>query len=191
MKHPTLFVVLATGLVAMTIAPAFAQLPATVTSPDQNVLVRITQDDGGQLRYTIQRGGEIVFAPSALRVRLAEGDISSVDVRQVNPRSIKQVHKLTATKAAEAIDQFNELTVNAAPRSRAVRAVQWIFRAYDDGVAFRYVVPADAGLKTLSVRSEDTEFTFNDAYACHGFNVGRVDSSHEGEFDPVLASRIR
>jgi alpha-glucosidase len=151
----------------------------------------VTQDDGGQLRYTIQRSGEILFAPSALRVRLAEGDISSVDVRQVNPRSVEQVHKLTATKAAEARDRFNEITVNAMPRSRAARSVQWIFRAYDDGVAFRYVVPADAGLKTLSVRSEDTEFTFNDALPCHGFNVGRVDSSHEGEFDPVDSSRIR
>ena len=32
---------------------------------------------------------------------------------------------------------------------------------------------------------------FGADYDCHGFNVGRFDSSHEGEFDPVRASRIR
>ena len=45
-----------------------------------------------------------------------------------------------------------------------MRSLQWIFRAYDDGVAFRYFVPADAGLKTLNVRAEETEFTFGGDY---------------------------
>ena len=179
------------ALCACLIAPAYSQLPATVRSPDTRTSVTVAQNDAGQLYYSITRNGETLFAPSALRVRLAEGDISAVDVRTVNPRSIDQLQKLVATKAAEARNRFNELTITAAPRSRAARSLQWIFRVYDDGVAFRYLVPGDAGLKTLSVRAEETEFTFGGDYNCHGFNVGRVDSSHEGEFDPIQASRIR
>jgi alpha-glucosidase len=41
------------------------------------------------------------------------------------------------------------------------------------------------------VKSEDTEFAFGADYDCTGLNIGRVDSSHEGEFDPIQASRIR
>jgi alpha-glucosidase len=173
-------------------ASAFSQqLPVTVRSPDTRISVRIAQNDVGQLVYSIERNGETVFAPSALRVRLAEGDISSVDVRQVNPRSINRVQKLVATKAAEARDRFNELQVTVMPRSRAIAALLWVFRVYDDGVAFRYVVPSDAGISTLSVKTEDTEFAFGADYDCTGLNIGRVDSSHEGEFDPIKASRIR
>ena len=179
------------ALCACLISPAYAQLPATVRSPDTRVSVTVAQNGAGQLTYSITRNGETLFAPSALRVRLAEGDISAVDVRTVNPRSVDRVQKLVATKAAEARDRFNELTITAAPRSRAARSLQWIFRVYDDGVAFRYLVPGDAGLKTLSVRAEETEFTFGGDYNCHGFNVGRVDSSHEGEFDPIKATYIR
>jgi alpha-glucosidase len=180
------------ALGACLIAPVYAQhLPATVRSPDGTNAVTIMQNDAGQLTYSITRKGETLFLASALRVRLTEGDISSVDVRTVNPRSVDQVQKLVATKASEARDRFNELDVSVAPRLRALRSLQWIFRVYDDGVAFRYLVPGDAGLKTLNVRSEETEFTFADDYTCHGFNVGRVDSSHEGEFDPIRASRIR
>jgi alpha-glucosidase len=183
---------LAAALAAGLIAPAFSQQPpVTVKSPDTRISLRITQDGGGQLAYAIERDGDPVFAPSVLRVRLAEGDVSSVDVRQVWPRSVDQVHKLVATKAAEARDRFNEVTLDVMPRSRAMRAMKWVFRVYDDGVAFRYGVPADAGLTTLSVTSEDTEFTFGADYDCTGFNVARVDSSHEGEFDPIQASRIR
>ena len=172
--------------------PSFAQqMPVTVRSPDTRVAVHIAQNGAGQLVYSIERKGETVIAASSLRLRLAEGDASSVDVRQVWPRSVNQVRKLVATKASEARDRFNEITIDVAPRSRAMRSLKWVFRAYDDGVAFRYLVPGDAGLATLSVKSEDTEFVFGADYNCTGLNIGRVDSSHEGEFDPIQASRIR
>ncbi len=144
--------VLVYALCAMFTAPAFAQsLPVTVRSPDTKVVLKLVQDAAGQLSYSIERNGETVIAPSALRLRLAEGDVSSVDARQANPRSIQQVHKLVATKASEARDDFNEITIVTAPRSRAVRTLHWIFRVYDDGVAFRFRVPGDAGLSTLPV----------------------------------------
>ena len=184
--------ILLATLAFTSIGSAFSQaLPVTVRSPDTRVSVHIAQDSAGQLVYSIERKGETVIAPSALRVRLAEGDASSVEVRALWPRSVDQVHKLVATKASEARDRFNEIRIDVMPRSRAMRLMQWTFRAYDDGVAFRYTVPSDAGLATLSVNSEDTEFAFGADYDCTGLNIGRVDTSHEGEFDPIQASRIR
>jgi alpha-glucosidase len=177
---------------ALLVAPAFSQkLPVMVRSPDGRIAVQVDRNDAGHLTYRVERNGETVIATSQLRLRLAEGDVSSVDIRGFTPRSVATVHKLVATKAAEAIDRFDEVTIDVAPRSGAVSALRWIFRAYDDGIAFRYLVPAGAGLSTLQVRGEDTEFTFGGDYDCHGFNVGRFNSSHEGEFDAVRASRIR
>lgn len=172
--------------------PAFSQsLPATVRSPDSRISVTLAQESSGRITYAIERTGEAVITPSALRVNLAEGDITYLGAPQVTQRSVSQVRKLVATKASQARDQFNEITLVASPKAGTVGNVQWIFRVYDDGVAFRYLVPADAGLKTLAVRNEETEFTFGGDYRCHGFNVGRFDSSHEGEFDPVQPSHIR
>jgi alpha-glucosidase len=168
-----------------------ASLPATLQSPDGRIQVSLTHQAGGALTYSIERNGETVIVPSALRVRLAEGEISWGSAGEVTTRSVDQVRKLVASKAAQARDRFNEATVVFQPQSGTPREVRWIFRAYDDGVAFRYVVPAGAGLQTLAVRSEETEFGFAADFGCHGFNVGRFDSSHEGEFDPVKASLIR
>jgi alpha-glucosidase len=178
--------------VALAAAPVCAQqLPVTVRSPDTQIAVHITQNGAGQIVYAVERKGETVIAASVLRAQIAEGDIGSVDVRRVLPRSVDQKRKLVATKASEALDRFNEITISVMPRSRAMRSMSWVFRAYDDGVAFRYVVPGDSGLATLAVKSEDTEFAFGADYDCTGLNIGRVDSSHEGEFDPIQASRIR
>jgi alpha-glucosidase len=173
-------------------APAYSQkLPVTLRSPDGRIVLHLDRNEGGNLSYSVERNGEAVIAWSQLRLRLAEGDASAVELRDFVPLSVDVRHKLVATKAAEAVDRYEELTVVVAPRSGALKSLHWIFRAYDDGVAFRYLVPGDAGVSTLQVRGEDTDFAFAGDFACHGFNVGRFDSSHEGEFDPVRASRIR
>src|SRR5688572_898507 len=113
-------------------APALSKsTPYSIRSPDGRTTVSLDHNESGQLTYSIERNGETVITPSALRVSLAEGDISYVDSLSANPRSVKQVRKLVATKAAEANDEFNELTLIARPRSGGARSVQWIFRAYD------------------------------------------------------------
>ena len=173
-------------------APALGQqLPVNVRSPDGKIVVYLDRAPDGQLTYRIVRHGETVLDASQLRLRLAEGDVSHVDVKSMTPRSVNGVARLVATKAAEAVDRFDELTLEVTPHSGAVASLQWIFRAYDDGVAFRYRVPPGAGQAALQVRAEDTGFTFGGDFDCHGFNVGRFDSSHEGEFDPVRARLIR
>jgi alpha-glucosidase len=187
-NRPFLAAALAAGLFSYANA---ATLPVSIHSPDGKVVVQVAQNGAGQLTYAVERNHAAVIVPSAFRVNLAEGDISSVEVDDVASRNVDQVRKLVATKAATARDAFTELTLDVRPRSGVPSRLQWIVRAYDDGVAFRYHVPADAGLKTLSVRWEDTEFGFAGDYDCTGFNVGKFNSSHEGEFDPVRASRIR
>jgi alpha-glucosidase len=168
-----------------------ATLPVSVKSPDGKIAVQLAQNGAGQITYSIVRKNAPVIAPSALRVMIAEGDLSSVDVVDVSPRVVDQKRKLVATKASEARDHFAELTINVRPRSKALTRFQWIVRVYDDGVAFRYWVPPNSGVETLYVKREDTEVTFAADYDCWGMNIGRVDSSHEGEFDPIRSGRIR
>jgi len=173
-------------------APAFSQkLPVTLRSPDGRTVLHVDRNGAGNLAYSVERNGESLIAWSQLRLRLAEGDVSAVELRDFLPLSVDARLKLVATKASEAVDRYEELAVDVVPRSGVVKSLRWIFRAYDDGIAFRYLVPAGAGLSTLQVRNEETDFAFAGDFACHGFNVGRFDSSHEGEFDPVRASRIR
>ena len=187
MKQTTL-----AALAALVASPAFsAGLPHTLKSPDGKITVTLNQQGGGPVTYAIERNGEPLITTSALRVRLAEGEISYGTSGEVTTSSGGQVRKLVATKAAEARDHYNEVSVTMNPAGGAPKQFRWIFRAYDDGVAFRYVVPADAGLATLAVRNEETEFGFAADYGCHGLNIGRFDSSHEGEFDPIKASLIR
>jgi alpha-glucosidase len=164
---------LAASAIASMASPMAAHavdIPA-LKSPDGTITVTLAHEGGGPLTYSIERNGEQIIVPSALRVRLAEGEISYGTDGGVNARSSDTVRKLVATKAAEARDRYNEVTVTLKPASGTPKELRWVFRAYDDGVAFRYVVPANAGLDTLSVRNEETEFGFAAANAAGGWSV--------------------
>ena len=64
-------------------------------------------------------------------------------------------------------------------------------RAYDDGVAFRYLVPEQANLKELRILNESTQFTFaKDARAWPTITRG-FQTSNEGDYRERTISDLR
>ncbi len=164
----------------------------TLRSPDGRTVVTVSTPADAPPTYSISRKGEVVIAPSQLRLAL-EGDrgFYSFETTSSKTRSVDEVHPLIATKAASTRDRFNELVLSLMERGAARRRMDVIFRAYDDGVAFRYVIPEQSGFDELLLRAEETHFAFPADYECFGLNIGRTTTSHEGELDPVRARMIR
>jgi alpha-glucosidase len=183
--------VLAPMLLAV-IGPAHARqaqsAPIRLASPDGSIVLSITQDADRSVHYAVWRDDEQVIARSLLRLKVRDADVDAPGVLQLaDRRSIDRVWTPVAGKTAQARDHFNEMTVSlGAPTPEAVEIVA---RAYDDGIALRYVLPqSDTATR---IETEETEFAFPANYQCTGLNIGRLESSFEGEFDPVAASRIR
>ncbi len=100
-------------------------------------------------------------------------------------------YRLLAGKTSVARDHYNELTLGLTETGGARRTLDIVFRVYDDGVAFRYRLPVQPGFTDLRLAGELTEFAFPADYRCWGLNLGRFDTSHEGEYDPLNASQVR
>ena len=162
-------------------------------SPNKEISIEIWPQDPGSLpRYSISRKGEVVIAPSTLRLYLVDDpEFASFEVVNTRTRAVDDSYELIAAKTSKARDHFNELIVSLVERGSAARRLDLVFRAYDDGAALRYLIPEQPKLSELKLRGEDTQFVFPADYACHGLNIGRVDSSHEGEYDSLRAHRIR
>jgi len=93
-------------------------------------------------------------------------------------------------KTRTAPDRYNEMTLRFIATNNGPN-IDLIFRAYDEGAAFRHVVSAQPGVAEYTIFGERTEFLFPADYACWGANMGRFYTAHESEFDPVMASNIR
>jgi alpha-glucosidase len=168
--------------------PAASAKPVTLKSPDGRNDVTL---DTEKLTYAVSRDGVQVIAPSPLGLNLDIGSLGAgarfTGMRQT---STDTTYPIVVGKAASAKDRHHqlELAFDAAPKAPRFSL---LVRAYDDGVALRYVVPRQDGLAQFKVMSEATQFNFARDYTCWGANMGRFDSSFEGEYDPQPASRIR
>ena len=82
-------------------------------------------------------------------------------------------------------DNYNEMRIRLKETLYPERRLDLVFRAYDEGIAFRYEIPAQKGLDKVVVSAENTEFSFpksTSVWESHG---------HEGKYYKLHASEIR
>lgn len=166
-----------------------------LASPDGRLRIVFDQQADGMPVYSVQRDGRTIIAPSQLTLDLDIGGQlgRGMTVTGTREREGRDAYDLIG-KASRIDHAWREMTVElreAPAAGRSTRTMQLIFRAYDSGVAVRYVVPTDGGLEAVGLKAENTQFAFPADYTCWGLNLGRFNSAHEGEFDPIAASRIR
>ncbi|WP_377704313.1 glycoside hydrolase family 97 protein [Pseudoduganella sp. UC29_71] len=172
-------------------APSHAQPSYVAVSPDQRTRVELIARDG-KLAYSVSRDGVTVISPSPLGLATSLGplDGGTLQVSGVERKSVNDVYRPVAGKAASVADRYSQVELQLAGKRSPVK-VNVIARAYDDGIAIRYVLPQQAQDKDVEITGEATGFHFPADYKCWGFNPGRYENSHEGEFDAVPASAIR
>ena len=181
-----------TTMIALLAAAPVAAEPVLVRSPDARIEVGIDTDAGGTPTWRVSFRGRELIAPSPLGLQFEQYRTLSAGMamRAGATRSGEDRYRLVG-KVSEARDAWREAVVHLDETGGERRRLDLIVRAYDDGIAFRYVVPAQPNLRTLRLAGEVTRFLPAADLACHGLNLGTADGSHEGEYDPVRLSEIR
>jgi alpha-glucosidase len=170
---------------------ALAQAPTDAVSPDRRNRIDVTAESG-KLRFTVSRDGKAVLAPSPVGLFTDQGPLGGegVEVTGTDRTTVSDVYHPVMGKASQVRDSYNQLTLHLLRKRDGVR-FDLLARAYDEGVAFRFVVPAQDRFTSLDVYWETTGFYFPADYGCWGANAGIQANSHEFEFDPVRASKMR
>ena len=178
-----------TFLLALLSATSLCQAAAatiTVPSPDGRNVVTV---DSERLTYALHRDGQPVLAPSPLGLKLDIGALGpGARLTGQADTTVDDSYAIVVGKASRARDHYRQADLTFAAGKLTFHL---LVRAYDQGVALRYVVPQQQGVTALKVKAEDTQFNFAADYDCWGANMGRFDTSFEAEYDPVKASRIR
>ena len=146
MRHPLLAAALLTLPLCLAAAPRHYEL----RSPDGRLTLGV--DAAPQISYTLEREGVPVIAPSPLSVTLADGSAYDGAVRfeKALRRSVDETFATPVYKRAQVRDRYNELTLR-------YRTFELVFRAYDAGIAWRFV---SRSRTDFTVRGEQAEFRF-------------------------------
>ena len=171
---------------------AIAQsVPLLLRSPDQRLVVKfetIPEKEGngpdGKLTYSVIYRGKQALDPSALALEL-EGQTplgSAVSIVDSTPGQGKDDYTLLAGKASKVSDEYNSLRLSAVESSGLKRSLTIEARAYNDGIAFRYVVPEQDAIKELTLKQEDTEFRISTDATTWALELPNYRSSYESEY---------
>ena len=144
------------------------------------------QAAGGQLAYRVTFRGQPVIEWSNLGLTMEGAPALGPAVRVVSSQASSQddTWNSPAGKANPIRNHYNAVTVQTVETAANGRRLAMEARAYDDGVAFRYVVPEQPSMKELRVLNESTQFRFvkdanTIALISRGFQTSNEDDYHE------------
>ena len=140
----------AAALLCVTGAFAASVKNFSLLSPDGKVEVR--SQVGQTVSWSLFVDGKEILAPSQLSMTLSDGTVWGEGSRFIKKftRSVDKTEKALNYKKAEVRDCFNEMML-------CFKGFNIEFRAYDEGVGYRFVAKSD---KPLTVKSEGAEFRF-------------------------------
>ena len=144
-------------------APGAAQDRARIASPDGRNRVTVEIRDGALL-YSVDRDGRAVFLPSRLGIAFQGAPPLRDSLRMVETArdSADETWTQPWGEVARVRDHHNELRVSVAEVGQPGRRFAVVFRVFNDGVGFRYEVPAQPALGDFAITDELTEFTLAD-----------------------------
>ncbi len=150
-------------LAALIATTALAQNKPGVASPDGRNRISVEVRDG-KLYYSLERDGRAILLPSQMgfefrgaktlrdSLRITGSSTSTYDTTWTQPWG----------EVAKVRDHHNALRVSVVETAPPSRRFDVVFRAFNDGVGFRYEFPDQPTLKDFVISEELTEFAFAD-----------------------------
>lgn len=141
---------------------ADSSLKQTISSPDGNYSIVFKLSDG-TLLYSVDYQGETILSNSSLSLNLDEDDLDG-DFKILHIKKDSKVSSWVPVVGSKSSypDSYNQAIIHLVENSKKQRKLNLYFRAYNEGVAFRYQIPKQTGIDSILLKSENTEFQFTD-----------------------------
>jgi alpha-glucosidase len=147
---------------------------------------------GGRLVYEVAFQGKPLVEASALALELKDQPPLGQNVRIVNAAASRtdETYRLVAGKASSVRNRFHALRLDLEETGAPGRKLAVEARAYDDAVAFRYVVPEQPALGEFRLTKEATEFRISKDPFIYALFLPNYRSMYESEFIKLSASSL-
>ena len=185
---------LVTALSCLLAAAALAQTPSmtSLSSPNGRLVYAISSGGPGELQYSVTFDRKTVIGSSALRLELAGqaplGKFASV---AAGPAAAHDAtYRRISGKASTIRDRYRSQTFEFSEPGPTGRKFGIEARAYDDAIAFRYLIPAQPNLKDLRLADERTQFALPRDPNLFALVLPNFTSQYESEFLSITASTL-
>lgn len=135
-----------------------ARAADTVRSPDGRIVVSVSLDSGHPC-WDVTCGGDKVIGPGLLGVDCFAGPCELAGTERASGDT---TWRAVWGNLSEVRDHYNELTLKFTGTTGERRAWHVVLRAYDEGVACRYVVSGQGDSERVTISKRLTEYRFGE-----------------------------
>jgi alpha-glucosidase len=156
---------------------------ATATSPNGQITLQLfAAEDSGDLRYAVQFHRKVLMMPAKLGLEIAGQAPLGPGMHKTDEQAESNDERYTVPvgKTREVRNHFNGARVDFEDASGRKMAIE--MRAFDDGAAFRYLVPEQPGLKQVQITQEMTQFTYAKDASTYPLILDGYKSAWEDEY---------
>ena len=183
------------ALTALTVRVTAQSTPIALRSPDGQLVISFdcassTTREGGQIGYSITFHGKPLITESALQLELEGARPLGANVKIINshPSQFDQTYHLITGKASTVRNHYNALELDMQESDGLQRQLTIEARAYDDGIAFRYIVPEQRELREFRLAKENTEFRISKDATTYALILPHFRTMYESEYVKLNAS---
>jgi alpha-glucosidase len=150
-------------LMTPTVTAAIAQDTLSVASPDGRNKVGVAVNEG-KLYYILSRDSRPLLLPSMLGFEFRGGPTlrDGLRITGSSRASFDQTWTQPWGEVSHIRDHHNELRVSVAETAAPGRKFDFVVRAFNDGIGFRYEFPAQPALGDFVISDELTQFNLAD-----------------------------
>ena len=160
----------------------------SVTSPDGAIKVSVGVASEKPY-YQVTYGSKDLVLPSHLGFVLNDGQLGErVEMKGSKTASTDETWTQLWGEDETVVNRYNELTVNFKERTGQKRMMTVVFRVFDDGVGFRYILPGTKPGAEYQIMDELTEITL--AHDAKAWSIPSNRTEYfEGIYEADLLSR--
>lgn len=139
-----------------------------VTSPDGKIVCKLSTLQGaistGILQYSVEYNGKEIIMPSPFRLSFKEDVfVKNLIVDKIEKTKITNSWENRLGERKQVPDNYTQLTIKFKSGNDGLN---FICRAYNEGVSFAYEIPGLKGKDTVTISDEDFSFRFKENFPC-------------------------
>lgn len=160
-----------------------------IKSPDSKVKVNFAVRKGIPY-YSVSYNDETLIKPSSLGFHFKDAPPLNGNFRVVNidRKSVDETWEPVWGTTDKIRNHYNQLIIELQEEREPYRIMKLVFRTYNDGVGFRYILPEQKNLQDFNITSEDTKFRFAGDY--NSFWIPADYDSYEHLYNETPLSEI-
>lgn len=140
-------------------SPSTLKVEQEITSPNKSLSIKTLVTEAG-LGYTLSRNKRTIIDTSYLGIDFADQPSLGQQLKLVTSeqQSVAESWETTWGEQRMINNEYNELHLVLQEQHQTNRQLEVVFRVYDDGIGFRYILPEQEQFKDFTITHENTQF---------------------------------